>query len=87
MDVRALSLAGHSADAKPTLFVAGGKAKAEARQIETGAHENGMVAVLSNLHAGEPVITSGVGYLKDGDDINVVSAAAADTIRPLPKVN
>jgi multidrug efflux pump subunit AcrA (membrane-fusion protein) len=74
-------------DAKSILFVAIGKTRAEARQIEIGARENGMVSVLSNLKAGEAVITSGVGYLKDGDDINVVTAAAANAVRPLPKTN
>lgn len=74
-------------DAKPMLFVALGRTKAEARQIETGARENGMISILSNLKAGEPVVTAGAGYLKDGDAINVVPAAAADTIKPLPKTD
>lgn len=51
--------------------------KAKARQIVPGARADGWVAVQSGLKAGEQVVTAGVGFLKDGDKVDVAPAIPA----------
>jgi len=65
--------------------------KAKARQIVPGARADGWVAVTSGLKAGEQVVTAGVGFLKDGDKVDVAPAigtsaapSAAPSTAPVP---
>lgn len=48
--------------------------KAKARPIVPGARADGWVAIASGLKPGEQVITAGVGFLKDGDKVDVAPA-------------
>jgi hypothetical protein len=42
-----------------------------------GARAGGQVAILDGLKEGEQVVTAGVGFLKDGDKVDVAPALAA----------
>ena len=53
--------------------------KAEKRRIRTGAILGEEVAVLEGLTEGEPVITDGARYLREGSEVN-----SADAIEPEP---
>lgn len=46
-------------------------------RITTGASNQGQVEVLSGLKAGDPVVSTGAGFLGDGDRVRVVPAAKA----------
>ena len=48
--------------------------KAKARQVVPGPRADGWVAIASGLKAGDQVITMGVGFLKDGDKVDVAPA-------------
>lgn len=48
--------------------------KAKARAIVPGVRADGWVAVTSGLKPGEQVVTAGVGFLKDGDKVDVAPA-------------
>lgn len=48
--------------------------QAKARQVVPGARSEGWVAIASGLKPGEKVITAGVGFLKDGDKVDVAPA-------------
>ena len=58
-------------DGSATVYVLS-DSKAQARTIQTGAIQPGgdLIAVKSGLQAGDRVIVSGAGYLKDGDPVN-----------------
>jgi HlyD family secretion protein len=66
-------------ESKPFVFVLKGEprqnstAQAVARSIQTGARTGGFVEVRSGLRAGEQIILSGAGYLKDGDTVRIGS--------------
>ncbi len=51
--------------------------KAKARQVVPGARADGWVAIAAGLKPGEQVITAGVGFLKDGDKVDVAPALPA----------
>jgi RND family efflux transporter MFP subunit len=42
------------------------------QMIETGVIQEDAIEVLSGLEAGASIVTSGAGFLKDGDRVNVV---------------
>jgi RND family efflux transporter MFP subunit len=44
---------------------------ARARAVQVGTRTGGWVEVRDGLKAGEPVIVNGVGFLKDGDKVDV----------------
>jgi HlyD family secretion protein len=66
-------------EGRPFVFVLKGEprqnstAQASARSIQTGARNGGFVEVRSGLSAGEQIILSGAGYLKDGDTVRIGS--------------
>jgi HlyD family secretion protein len=66
-------------EGKPFVFVVKGEPRqnstvqAIARPIQTGARNGGSVEVRSGLKAGEHIILSGAGYLKDGDTVRIGS--------------
>jgi HlyD family secretion protein len=51
---------------------------ARARAIGVGARSGGWVEVRDGLKPGEPVIVNGVGFLKDGDKVDVAPALTSD---------
>ncbi len=51
--------------------LSGGLAKA--RPVRVGMKQEGMIEILEGLAAGEELIVSGQKYVKDGDEVNVVS--------------
>ncbi|MBO3459178.1 efflux RND transporter periplasmic adaptor subunit [Aetokthonos hydrillicola Thurmond2011] len=57
---------------KPFVFVLQGE-RVAARSIETGTRNQGLVEVRSGLKMNEPIVATGVGFLKDGDRVRVVS--------------
>jgi HlyD family secretion protein len=66
-------------EGRPFVFVLKGEprqnstAQTAARSIQTGARNGGFVEVRSGLSAGEQIILSGAGYLKDGDTVRIGS--------------
>ncbi|MDB5102077.1 MAG: HlyD family secretion protein [Cyanobacteria bacterium RYN_339] len=52
---------------------------AKARKVVPGTRSGGLVAINDGLKAGEKVITAGVGFLKDGDKVDVAPALAVGT--------
>ena len=67
-------------DGSATVYVLAGN-KAQAKTVQVGAIQPGgnLMAIKSGLNAGDRVIVSGAGYLKDGDSVTVVSDTA-DTL-------
>ena len=59
-------------DDRSLVFVLKGD-RAESRQVEVGARSGDLVEIKSGLKEGERVITSGAGFLKDGDVVTVIS--------------
>ena len=47
------------------------------RRLTTGARRDGFVEVVAGLQAGELVVTSGSGFLSDGDRVRIVAPLAA----------
>ncbi|AGY56649.1 efflux RND transporter periplasmic adaptor subunit [Gloeobacter kilaueensis] len=62
-------------DARPFVFVVEGH-KAVRREVITGERRDGQVEIRSGLVAGQPVVLSGAGYLKDGDPVRVIGGAS-----------
>jgi HlyD family secretion protein len=52
---------------------------ARSRTVVPGARAGGWVAIAEGLKAGEKVITAGVGFLKDGDKVDVATPKASPT--------
>ncbi len=61
-----------SRDDRYMVFVLNGK-RAESRQVEVGARSGNLVEIKSGLQQGDRVITTGAGFLKDGDVVTVIS--------------
>ncbi|MEB3221317.1 MAG: efflux RND transporter periplasmic adaptor subunit [Candidatus Sericytochromatia bacterium] len=57
---------------------------ARSRSVVPGARAGGWVAIAEGLKAGEQVITAGVGFLKDGDKVDVAPPKAASPGKPQP---
>lgn len=74
-------------DARPLVFVLGDGNTAEMRPVETGARENGQVALLKGVTPGETVVVAGAGYLKDGDTVTVADRMPDVPVAPLPAQN
>lgn len=53
--------------------------RAKARTIKTGSQSNNLIEVLSGLKPNEKIIEDGVGFIKDGDYVKIVSAPAQKT--------
>lgn len=60
----------------PAVFVQNADHSVSLRRLTTGARRDGLVEVLAGLRAGEPVVTSGAGFLSDGDRVQVVAPLA-----------
>ena len=60
----------------PAAFVLDTSNRVSLRRLATGVRRDGLVEVLSGLQAGESVVTSGAGFLSDGDRVQVVHALA-----------
>ena len=70
-------------DDAPAAFVQNADNSVSLRRLTTGAHRDGFVEVFGGLRQGELVVTSGAGFLSDGDRVRVVAplAIAAQLIR------
>ncbi|WP_049974726.1 efflux RND transporter periplasmic adaptor subunit [Azospirillum sp. B4] len=71
-------------EVKPLVFVVDEKGVVTGRRIATGARQDGNIAILSGVKAGEKVVLSGAGYLKDGDQVTVVDKISDTAVKPLP---
>jgi HlyD family secretion protein len=62
-------------EGRPFVFIvkdaSNSTALASVRSIQTGARNGGFVEVRSGLRAGENIVLSGAGYLKDGDTVRI----------------
>jgi RND family efflux transporter MFP subunit len=88
-DAQALALPEASVltrDGYPFVFVVGKDGAARLTRIETGARQRGLVEVSTGLSADARVVTTGAGFVKDGDQVRLASdpankPAAAPTAR------
>ncbi|MBB6254149.1 efflux RND transporter periplasmic adaptor subunit [Nitrospirillum iridis] len=71
-------------EVRPIAFVVDDKGIVTARNVATGARQDGNIAILSGVKVGERVVLSGAGYLKDGDQVTVVDKIADTAVKPLP---
>ena len=61
-------------DGKAGVFVIGQRNHVILRAVQAGARQNGWVQVMEGLEPGEDVITTGAGFLHDGDVVAVQTA-------------
>jgi RND family efflux transporter MFP subunit len=59
---------------KPSLFVIDNSGNAVFRAVTLGPRDQGRIAVLSGIVAGERVALQGAGYLKNGDRVSIADA-------------
>jgi len=71
--------------AKPTIFVVDAEMKAHARRVDTGARQDGMIAISGQIAEGERVVMMGAGYLKEGDKIVIADKLPDAKIKPMPQ--
>ena len=64
-------------DGYPYVFVVGADSVARMKRIETGARLRGMVEVISGLAAGDLVVGTGAGFVKDGETVRIAPVQAA----------
>ena len=64
MGLLLLTKAGH-----PTLFIVNDQNIAAERSVTTGVTDDGWVAITTGLEAGEKLVLSGAGFLKDQDQV------------------
>jgi RND family efflux transporter MFP subunit len=57
----------------PAAFVVDSNGRVSLQRLTTGMRRDGFVEVLAGLHSGQSVVTSGAGFLSDGDRVRVVS--------------
>jgi RND family efflux transporter MFP subunit len=60
----------------PAVFVLDKGNRVSLRRLATGVRRDGLVEILAGLRVGESVVTSGAGFLSDGDHVQVVPALA-----------
>jgi HlyD family secretion protein len=63
---------------------ANGHRKVEAREVDIASRADGRAAVFKGLKAGEEVVLTGAGYLKDGEEVIVTAIPASGDVKPLP---
>jgi RND family efflux transporter MFP subunit len=66
-------------DDRPAVFVKEPNDRVSLRYLATGARQGGFVQVVDGLREGELVVTSGAGFLSEGDRVAVVVAPALAT--------
>ena len=64
-------------DGHSYVFVIRDGKHARQQRIDTGSREGAMVEVLSGLKAGDRVVSTGAGFLSDGDLIRIVAAGGS----------
>jgi hypothetical protein len=57
----------------PAAFVVDDNRRVSLQRLTTGIRRDGFVEVLAGLQPGQSVVTSGAGFLSDGDRVRVVS--------------
>jgi RND family efflux transporter MFP subunit len=60
-------------DDVPAVFVLNGNGRVSLQRLTTGMRRDGFVEVLAGLVSGRTLITSGAGFLSDGDRVQVVT--------------
>jgi HlyD family secretion protein len=65
-------------DGYPYVFVVGADSVARMKRIDTGARLRGMVEVTSGLTAGDSVVGTGAGFVKDGETVRIAPVQAKD---------
>lgn len=66
---------------------ANGHRKVEAREVDVASRADGRAAITKGLKAGEDVVLTGAGYLKDGEEVIVTAAPTGGDVKPLPVEN
>jgi RND family efflux transporter MFP subunit len=61
----------------PGSFVVDDNGRVSLQRLTTGMRRDGFVEVLAGLHSGQSVVTSGAGFLSDGDRVRVVAPGSS----------
>lgn len=80
-EVSALAVKGPSVvdkDGRKIVFVLEAENRVYSREIKTGERTGDVVEVLAGLKPGEKVVTTGSGFLKDGDTVRLGKVSQAD---------
>ncbi|HYC02771.1 MAG TPA: efflux RND transporter periplasmic adaptor subunit [Azospirillaceae bacterium] len=72
-------------DGRPVVYSVGDGNKARAHVVETGARDQGRIALMSGVDEGARIIVTGAGYLKEGDLVTVAEKMPDVEVKPLPK--
>jgi RND family efflux transporter MFP subunit len=64
-------------DGHSYVFKVGAKQKVQRTRVTSGMSENGFVEISQGLNAGDAIVTTGAGFLSDGDQVRVVEKSAA----------
>lgn len=64
-------------DGKAGVFVLAKRNHVALRNVQAGARQNGWVQIIDGLEPGEHVVSTGAGFLHDGDTVAVQTAGAA----------
>lgn len=70
-------------DAKAHVFVLRDRNHVALRQVEPGNRQSGLVTILDGLEPGDQVVSTGAGFLNDGDSVTVQDMAAEKVPRRL----
>jgi HlyD family secretion protein len=70
-------------DQRPMVFALGADNKVQMRNVQTGARQNGKIALLKGVSEGEKIVMAGAGYLKEGDMVTPTEAPTG-AVLPLP---
>ena len=65
-----------SSDGYNYVFIVQADRTVRRQMIQTGVLQGNNIEVLDGLKPGENIVINGAGFLKDGDLVNVVTAAA-----------
>ena len=68
-------------DAKAHVFVLQDRKHVALRQVEPGNRQGGFVTILGGLEPGDQVVSTGAGFLNDGDSVTVQDMAAESATR------
>jgi RND family efflux transporter MFP subunit len=68
-------------DAQPAVFVMRGDDRVSLRKVSTGLRKDTLVELITGVTEGESIVTSGAGFLSDGDHVRVAIPLAISAMR------
>jgi RND family efflux transporter MFP subunit len=68
-------------DAQPAVFVIRSDDRVSLRKVSTGLRKDALVELVTGITEGESIVTSGAGFLSDGDHVRVALPLAVSAMR------